>query len=187
MWLAREYICSNSIPQPFNIIPKGKVLPVFNWLINTPWRRVWEWMYRAKFSWPRHWLRVSYHLLAQAALPPGERAPDNVEKRKFLTLLGLGLELRPLCRPARSQSLYRLRYPRSYFYTMPACQSALQPWVSLGLLYNQSSLVRFLNKIIFYRMGLLAPCPIPSWKTRVSLLVWTLPFDRTGMGGSAGS
>jgi hypothetical protein len=38
---------------------------------------------------------------------------DAVEKRKFLTLPGL--ELRPLCRPARSQSLYRLRYPGSYF------------------------------------------------------------------------
>jgi hypothetical protein len=37
--------------------------------------------------------------------------PDDVEKRKFLTLPGL--ELRPLGRPARSQSLYRLRYPGS--------------------------------------------------------------------------
>jgi hypothetical protein len=36
---------------------------------------------------------------------------DNLEKRKFLTLPGL--ELRPLGRPARSQSLYRLRYPGS--------------------------------------------------------------------------
>jgi hypothetical protein len=34
---------------------------------------------------------------------------DDVEKRKFLTLPGL--ELRPLDRPARSQSLYRLNYP----------------------------------------------------------------------------
>jgi hypothetical protein len=34
---------------------------------------------------------------------------DDVEKRKFLTLPGL--ELRPLSRPARSQFLYRLRYP----------------------------------------------------------------------------
>jgi hypothetical protein len=32
---------------------------------------------------------------------------DGVEKRKFFTLLGLEL------RPARSQSLYRLRYPGS--------------------------------------------------------------------------
>jgi hypothetical protein len=36
---------------------------------------------------------------------------DGVEKRRFLTLPGL--ELRPLCRPACSQSLYRLRYPVS--------------------------------------------------------------------------
>jgi hypothetical protein len=34
---------------------------------------------------------------------------NDVEKRKFLTLPGL--ELRPLCRPVRRQSLYRLSYP----------------------------------------------------------------------------
>jgi hypothetical protein len=46
-----------------------------------------------------------------------------------------------------------------------AFQPALQPWVSLGLLYNQSLHgVRFLNKTIFYRMGLLAPCPTPILK-----------------------
>jgi hypothetical protein len=37
--------------------------------------------------------------------------PDDVEKRKFLTLPGI--ELRPLSRPARNQSLYRLSYPGS--------------------------------------------------------------------------
>jgi hypothetical protein len=57
---------------------------------------------------------------------PGERAPgihwiggwvdlraglDDLKKRKLFTLLGL--ELRPLGRPARSLSLYRLRYPGS--------------------------------------------------------------------------
>jgi hypothetical protein len=36
---------------------------------------------------------------------------DDVEKRKFLTLPGL--ELRLLGCPARSQALYRLRYPGS--------------------------------------------------------------------------
>jgi hypothetical protein len=42
----------------------------------------------------------------------GPRAgQDNLEKRKFLSLPGL--ELRSLGRPARSQSLYRLRYPGS--------------------------------------------------------------------------
>jgi hypothetical protein len=33
----------------------------------------------------------------------------DVQKRKFLTIPGL--ELRPLGRPARTQSLYRLHYP----------------------------------------------------------------------------
>jgi hypothetical protein len=36
---------------------------------------------------------------------------EDVEKRKFLTLPGL--KLRPLGRPARSKSLYRLRCPSS--------------------------------------------------------------------------
>jgi hypothetical protein len=36
---------------------------------------------------------------------------EDVEKRRFLTLPGL--ELRTLGRPARSQSLYRLRYAGS--------------------------------------------------------------------------
>jgi hypothetical protein len=37
---------------------------------------------------------------------------DDMEKLKLLTLLGL--ELRPLGRPARSQSLYRLSYHNSF-------------------------------------------------------------------------
>jgi hypothetical protein len=69
---------------------------------------------------------VNGQLNAPSALPPGERAPgthwiegwvgpraglEDVEKRKFLTLAVL--ELQPLGCPARSQSLYRLRYPGS--------------------------------------------------------------------------
>jgi hypothetical protein len=61
--------------------------------------------------------------------PPGESAPgthwirgwvdprtglDDVEKRKFVTLQEL--ELRPLGRPARSQSLCRLSYLGSNLY-----------------------------------------------------------------------
>jgi hypothetical protein len=41
----------------------------------------------------------------------GRRAGMDVEKRTFLTLPGH--ELRPLARPTRSQSLYRIRYPGS--------------------------------------------------------------------------
>jgi hypothetical protein len=61
-------------------------------------------------------------------ITPGERVPgahwirgwvgptaglDAAEKRKFLILPGL--QLRHLRRPARSQSLYQLRYPGSVF------------------------------------------------------------------------
>jgi hypothetical protein len=41
---------------------------------------------------------------------------DDVEKRKLLTLTGL--EIRLLERPARSQSLYRLRYAGSLLHTI---------------------------------------------------------------------
>jgi hypothetical protein len=47
-----------------------------------------------------HWILV--------LVGPGV-SPDDMVKRKFLTLPGL--ELRPIGRPAGSQSLYRLRYP----------------------------------------------------------------------------
>jgi hypothetical protein len=40
---------------------------------------------------------------------------DDVERRKIFPLPGL--EVRSLGRPARSQSLYRLRYPGSYIRT----------------------------------------------------------------------
>jgi hypothetical protein len=81
-----------------------------------------EWMYRSTFSLLRHWLEVSGQLHDPAALPPAKSSDthwiggwvssraglDDVEKKKFLT--PLALELRLLGRPARSQSLYRLRY-----------------------------------------------------------------------------
>jgi hypothetical protein len=72
-------------------------------------------------------MKVSGKLHAPLDLPPGKEPPDtqwiggwvglragldDVEKRKFLTLSGL--ELRPLGRSARSQSLYRLSSPSSF-------------------------------------------------------------------------
>jgi hypothetical protein len=44
---------------------------------------------------------------------------DDVENLKFLALPGLGL--RPLSRPARSQSLYRLSYPCSHSLNASLC------------------------------------------------------------------
>jgi hypothetical protein len=73
-----------------------------------------EWMYRSTFF-------LTWALVGGGFIP-GERAPgthwvggwvgprlNDVEKKKFLALLGL--ELRPFIRPARSQSPYRLRHP----------------------------------------------------------------------------
>jgi hypothetical protein len=54
----------------------------------------------------------------------------DFEKRKFSTLPGL--ELRPLSRPARSQSLYRLRYPA------PIANRRFQNVAQLKYLENES-------------------------------------------------
>jgi hypothetical protein len=56
--------------------------------------------------------------------------PVDVEKRKFLTLPGL--ELQPLGRPARSQSLYRLRYPSS-FSLLTDSVTKYQPHIKIDL------------------------------------------------------
>jgi hypothetical protein len=69
---------------------------------------------------------VSSQLHAPASLPPRKESPVPIWQevgwapgpvwttwRKVKILPLLGLELRPLCRSASSQSLYRLRYPGS--------------------------------------------------------------------------
>jgi hypothetical protein len=71
-------------------------------------------------------IRGEWSVSRPSRFTPGERAPgthwiegwvdprvglDDMEKRQFLTLPRL--EPRSLGRPARSQSLYRLRYPGS--------------------------------------------------------------------------
>jgi hypothetical protein len=86
---------------------KGKAVPV---LIS--WRLMGGWMYRSTSSRPWHY--------APAALPPGPIrqeagwAPESVWRtwRRFLTLSGP--KLRPLDRPDRSQSLYRLSLHERY-------------------------------------------------------------------------
>jgi hypothetical protein len=67
--------------------------------LGTSWRRVVNFTPRPFYPWIGGWVDLRAGL-------------NDLEKRKFLTLPRL--ELRPLSRPARSQSLYRLRYPSSY-------------------------------------------------------------------------
>jgi hypothetical protein len=81
-------------------------------------------MYRAAFFFTSALVAGEWSASRPQPLYPGERAPgtncigglvdpiaslDHVEKRKALSLQGF--ELRPLGRPARGQSLYRLSYP----------------------------------------------------------------------------
>jgi hypothetical protein len=111
---------------------KRKVVPVLNQLSTTPWRLTGG---ECSASRPR-------------PLYYGERAPgphwiggwegpraglDDIENRKFLTLPGL--ELRPLDRPARSQSLYRVRYPGSQYVKGKGKVKLYlyRPWRPLGL------------------------------------------------------
>jgi hypothetical protein len=69
-------------------------------------------------------MHVYIHIFLTSALDGGEWSASRprlnaraglkeLVKRKFLTLPGLELQL--LCRPARGQSLYQLRYPGSPF------------------------------------------------------------------------
>jgi hypothetical protein len=69
-----------------------------------------------------------------------------MEKWKFLTLPGL--EPRPLSRTARSQSLYRLRYPGSPTITDPLAQSYGDPphsnWPQKGMWYDTRNMAQYL-------------------------------------------
>jgi hypothetical protein len=82
-----------------------------------------EWVYRCKFFFTSALVVGEWSASRPGRFTLRERVPgtygkggwvgpsaglDDVEKRTFLTLPGLELQL--LRRPARSQSLYRLRY-----------------------------------------------------------------------------
>jgi hypothetical protein len=59
--------------------------------------------------------------------------------------------------------------------------------VCLGLLDDLNSIIiGFLTILLFYGDGVVSPMPQPpTWRTRVSLLVWVIIFDLSGMGGPA--
>jgi hypothetical protein len=49
-------------------------------------------------------------------------------------------------------------------------------------------LAGFLILLLFYEDGVVSPMPqSPTWRTRVSLFVWVITFDLSGMGGPASS
>jgi hypothetical protein len=109
-----------------------------------------KWMYRSTCSWPRHNLEANSQLHTPATLPPGEKALtthciggwagprtglDNVKKRKILPLKGL--ELRPLGRPARNQSLYRVRETKSLGRWTRHRDFLTKSWTSLDFRLSQ--------------------------------------------------
>jgi hypothetical protein len=124
-------------------------------------------------------LEVSSTLHAPAALPLGKNSPvpigeevgwavgpraslDDVEKRKFFTLPGPELQL--LGRQARSQSLYRLRYPGSYNKELYSLLNYV--YIIKRIEVNRLRLVRNCirreNEEIIRRLMLVKP----EWKTR---------------------
>jgi hypothetical protein len=48
-------------------------------------------------------------------------------------------------------------------------------------------IVAFRNKLFFYGVGFQPHVHPPTWRTRVSLLVWVTPLDLSGMGGPTSS
>jgi hypothetical protein len=66
---------------------------------------------------------------------------------------------------------------------------ALQPSVCLGLLDDKISIIiGFLTILLFYGDGVVSPIPQPpTWRTSVSLFVWVITFDLSGMGDTASS
>jgi hypothetical protein len=85
-----------------------------------------------------------------------------VEKRKFLTIPGL--ELRLLGRPARRQSLYRLRYPGSFEFS-------LYSFKILALNFDSNITIRVFTRIpciLAFRMLLDGPVVFMNIMTTLS-------------------
>jgi hypothetical protein len=92
---------ANSAQRHLDVWGSGRIDPRFLDL-GTSWRLV----VRSLYPWGKS---PRYPLDRRLGGPIA--GLDDVKKRQFLTLPGL--ELRPLGRPARSQSPYRLSYPGS--------------------------------------------------------------------------
>jgi hypothetical protein len=144
---------------------------------------------------PRNWLEVSGQLHALAALPPGKRAPRYpLDGRLRGPQIRFGRRGEnswpyrdsnsdPLGRPARSQSLYRLRYPGSYSYIN-------RKWNFLTCEYEARTIsaaswaVRFLSLCVWtwkrrrFRSGFSDHWDITSWfltgDARTKIEWWSL-------------
>jgi hypothetical protein len=53
---------------------------------------------------------------------------------------------------------------------------------------SEAIITGFLTILLFYGDGVVSPMPQhPTWRTRVSLFVWVITFDLSGMGDPASS
>jgi hypothetical protein len=111
--------------------------------------------------------------------PPGETAPsthwiggwldpraslDDLEKRKFLTLLRL--ELRLLSHPAHSQSLYWLRYPGSYFHYRLSLSIFLLAMTCSCLKHYETWAARLSNCILLKQQSIKMKNICNIWRSR---------------------
>jgi small-conductance mechanosensitive channel len=86
---------------------------------------------------------------------------DNIEKRKFLTLLGV--VLRPLGRPARNQSLYRPSYPGSLL----AHIIIINIIIIIIIIIIFILIIKFLFLLYFFRLSLVLTLVFLLWKLLV--------------------
>jgi hypothetical protein len=116
----------------------------------TPWRPMGQWMHHLGTSWK--WV-ISF---TPPTLYPRRKSPntnwigrwvgpraslDGVEKRKFLTLLGL--EHRPFCRPACSQSL-------QVYCEMILCNIDIVSWLCVSCVGNWSLPDLSITHLVFW-------------------------------------
>jgi hypothetical protein len=135
---------------------------------------------------------VSDQLHAPATLPPGKspRYPlyrrllnpraglNDMEKWKFFTLPGL--ELRSLGRPARSQSLYRLRYPgfkqssvRKKILMEAAERTTAYDDVKHGLSFNTNDSSKLTSLVVWRNISLCTLKNRSECIEYVKCLVWS--------------
>jgi hypothetical protein len=112
---------------------------------------------------------MSGQLHAQAALPPGKesqypldrrlgRPQSRSERHEVKILLPPRLDLRPLGRPARSQSLYRLRY--MYIYII---NNSCRRLICCSIPFRSAEFVPLYATILEYSTDCCRPSTFPTY------------------------
>jgi hypothetical protein len=100
---------------------------------------------------------------------------DDVEKRKILPLTGL--ELRPIYRPARSQSLYRLRYPSSQLRKYIICIS-IYAYCERNIVFKSEIRTKRENKMEDNERGYVLRGKSYIWKGAREIQKWNHMWSR---------